>query len=238
MDSAMDAVVLDRDHAHEASGVVVVIDVLRAFTTGSLAASNGVPTIHLVADPADAFALRDAHPDVLLMGEEGGLPIDGFDLSNSPVELIASDVRGRELVHRTSSGTRAAVAAFAGADRLYCASLLSAVATAQAIGEDTPTYVVSGRSAERAAFDDGDDDLAVAEHIEALRLGRTPPADTSHRIITSPAAARLREIGVAEADIRCAATPVHGPTLVAARDDRGLRLTPVLPTWQPAAGAR
>ena len=136
------------------------------------------------------------------------------------------------------AGAPAAVAAFAGADRLYCASLLSAVATAQAIGEDTPTYVVSGRSAERAAFDDGDDDLAVAEHIEALRLGRTPPADTSHRIITSPAAARLREIGVAEADIRCAATPVHGPTLVAARDDRGLRLTPVLPTWQPAAGAR
>ena len=222
---------VNRDSATTAEGVVVVVDVLRAFTTASIAAAGGARRFFLVSDIDEAFALRDIRPSALLMGEDGGFPIAGFDLSNSPVEVFGANVSGREIIHRSSSGTRAAVDALQGASRLYCASFISAVATAQAIGTVRPTYVISGNSIERSAFDNGDDDLAVAEHIESIRTCAPQKSDVVERIIFSPAAERLRSDGIAEHDIRACASRIHGPALVASFENGVLRLDPVEPRW-------
>ena len=112
---------------------------------------------------------------------------------------------------------------------MYCASLVSAAATAQAIGAERPTYIISGSSSERAAFDDGDDDLAVSEHIESLRATGSSEVQVSERILASKAATRLRLDGIDEADIRLSAAHLHGPTLVASLADGVISLEPVPP---------
>jgi 2-phosphosulfolactate phosphatase len=152
-------------------GAVVVVDVIRAFSTAAAALAAGAREIHLVDSVDEALAFKAEHPAALAMGEDHGRMPDGFDLPNSPVLVSAADIAGRELVQRTSAGTRGVVAARS-ATRLWCASLVCATATARAVrdsGLGDPTYVITGRHAD--APDSGDDDRTTAEFIERLRLG-------------------------------------------------------------------
>jgi 2-phosphosulfolactate phosphatase len=155
--------------AERATGTVVVIDVVRAFTTAAYAFAAGAREIVLTESVEAAFALRerfrgaslagDGDCDVLLMGENGGIPIEGFDLGNSPVALAAShlDVRGRRLVQRTR------------ADALLAASLVVGRATARylrRLGSEQVTFVITGTHGRGPL--DGDEDAAGADYIQAL----------------------------------------------------------------------
>jgi 2-phosphosulfolactate phosphatase len=78
---------VDLDGA-EPDEVVVVVDVLRAFTTVPWLLHRGVARVVAGDTPERAVALRDQHlPDALLAGEIGGEPIAGFDLGNSPTAV-------------------------------------------------------------------------------------------------------------------------------------------------------
>ena len=118
--------------AHEATGAVVVVDVLRAFSTAAYALASGAREIYLVGGVAEALAFKAAHPGTLAMGEEHGRRPAGYDFANSPADLAEADVAGRTIVQRTSAGTQGVVAALA-AERLWCAALVTASATARAV---------------------------------------------------------------------------------------------------------
>src|SRR6185312_1572762 len=93
-----------------ARGVVVVIDVLRAFTVSAYALARGARELLLVRGVEEALTLRDeTHPDALLAGEVGGRLIPGFDLNNSPARMQSADVRDRLIIQRTGAGTQGAV---------------------------------------------------------------------------------------------------------------------------------
>jgi 2-phosphosulfolactate phosphatase len=51
------------DTCAQATGTVVVIDVLRAFTTAAYAFAAGAADITLVGATEEAFALRERNPD-------------------------------------------------------------------------------------------------------------------------------------------------------------------------------
>src|SRR6266508_6970461 len=89
-----------------AIGAVVVIDVIRAFTTAAFAFAAGAREIVLTSAVEEALALRAHFPGALVMGEVDGLPVEGFDFSNSPAELIGRDLGGRRMIQRTSAGTQ------------------------------------------------------------------------------------------------------------------------------------
>ena len=169
-------------------GAVVVIDVLRAFTTAAYALAGGAREIWLVETVEEALAFKDARPGALAMGEDGGRRPAGFDLSNSPVQVAraGADLRGKVIVQRTGAGTRGAVAAVA-ADRLWAASLVCASATARAVdgaGLGPPTYVITGRFPDVEGS--GDDDLEAAKLIERARLGQPLDGEaTAARIAAS-----------------------------------------------------
>ena len=116
----------------DVAGAVVAVDVIRAFTTAAYAFAAGALHIFLVDSVVEAMSMKNVDPDVFVMGEDHGRRPDGFDLSNSPVEVAAADLDGRVLVQRTSAGTRGVVAARS-ATRLWCASLVCASATAAAV---------------------------------------------------------------------------------------------------------
>ena len=183
-------------------GAVVAVDVLRAFTTAAYAFGAGARHIVLVDSIAEALAFKAEHPDALAMGEHRGRRVNGFDFSNSPVEVAAADLVDRVLVQRTSSGTRGVVAARS-ATRLWCASLVCASATACAVrlsGLGDPTYVITGRNVgERAAI--AADDVATAQLIERARLGIELDADrTSQFVAASEEAKRTLAHGPGDAN--------------------------------------
>src|SRR4026209_1487807 len=95
----------------DVEGAVVVVDVIRAFTTAAYAFGGGARHIYLVDSVTEALVMKGADPDVLVMGEDRGRRPLEFDFSNSPVEVAAADLHGRVLVQRTSAGTRGVVAA-------------------------------------------------------------------------------------------------------------------------------
>lgn len=197
---------LTRDEAARARGTVVVIDVLRAFTTAAVVLDRGASAVVLVSDVDEALRLRGSDPSLLLMGERDGAPIAGFDLSNSPSEALTADVAGRRIVHRTTAGTRGVVAA-QGAQRRVAASFVCAGATVRLLRRWRPsalTFVVTGAHSGR----DGDEDRALADHLLARLDGDDDATPYLQRV--RAAAARLGfgsserpELAQADVDIAC-----------------------------------
>ncbi len=173
-------------------GAVVVIDVLRAFTTAAYAFAAGVAEIVLVETIEDARALRERWPEVLLVGEDGGYPIAGFDLCNSPFEVTERRFDGARMILRTTAGTRSVVRARRAAD-ILAASMVCAEATVQHLLHMAPAHVdlvLSGRDRPIG----GADDLACADYLAARLRGERPPAATFvRRVRESEAATRFLE---------------------------------------------
>jgi 2-phosphosulfolactate phosphatase len=155
------------DDCAAARGAVVVIDVIRAFTTAAYAFAAGAREIVLVSSVDEALALRDRRPGSRVMGEVGGFPPPGFDYGNSPSAFVEADLDGVVLIHRTSAGTQGVVRS-AHAQWLYVASFVNAAATVRALRRIAPpsvTLVSTGAEGE---------DEACARHLEALLTGATP----------------------------------------------------------------
>jgi 2-phosphosulfolactate phosphatase len=166
----MSARLLPASQAAEALGAVVVVDVLRAFTTAAYAFAAGAERIWLVRSIDEALTVKSRRPRTLAMGEDHGRRVLGFDFSNSPVELAAADLSGYDVVQRTSAGTRGVVDA-ASAERRWCGSLVCASATAAAVvnsGLGVPTYVITGWRDDQHR---GEDDVETARLIERIRVG-------------------------------------------------------------------
>lgn len=137
-------------------GLVCVIDVIRAFTTAAYAFGAGAERIILAKSKEEAFELKKENPDFLLMGEYGGLIIDGFDFGNSPVDISKVDLTGKTLVHKTTYGTDGIKNNFQ-ADELIAASFPNAEATYNYIknsGCEHVSFIVTNsyKSAEDVAF--------------------------------------------------------------------------------------
>ena len=92
-----------------AGGTVVVIDVLRASTTIAYALDAGAKQIIPCLEVADARAVAEQFPadEIILGGEREGLPIEGFQLGNSPEEYTPERVGGKTVIFTTTNGTRA-----------------------------------------------------------------------------------------------------------------------------------
>jgi 2-phosphosulfolactate phosphatase len=89
---------------YPADYAIVAIDVIRATTTAITAAAAGrrcfpVPTLEA------ALALARMIDDPLLIGEQQGFLPAGFDLNNSPSELLARDDIERPAILLSSTGT-------------------------------------------------------------------------------------------------------------------------------------
>jgi len=128
----------------KSGGVVVVVDVYRAFTCTSLLFSFGVKRSILVATPEEAVALKERDPCLLLIGEVDGKPIEGFDLGNSPSQILRlgpEHFLGRTVVQRTSAGVQGVLMAMERAEEVLLGSYTTAKATTQYISSKAPPVV-------------------------------------------------------------------------------------------------
>src|SRR6185295_5726914 len=103
------------------AATAVVIDVLRATSTITLALASGYERVLVAGSIDEASALRT--PQRTLAGEVGCARAPGFDLGNSPEETASP--RTPELVLATTNGAPAIVASAEVADKVIAASLLN-----------------------------------------------------------------------------------------------------------------
>ncbi len=167
--------------AQSAEGVVVIIDVYRAFTTEAIAFQKGVEKIVLVAEIAEALKLRDQGVGDLCVGEVEGKRPEGFDYNNSPHELSQADLEGKVLIHSTRAGT-VGVTAAKNADVIYGGSLAVAQATVDAILKqkaEIVTLVAMGW----AGYERTDEDEQCALYLRNLLEGRKPDENSVRSLI-------------------------------------------------------
>ena len=157
---------------HTASDVVLIIDVLRAFSTAAYAFSRGAKEIHLVSTVEEALEMKSRIPNSKAMGEVGGLPPEGFDFGNSPTRILEHDLTGIILIQRTGAGTQGAVRSV-NADLMLATSFVVAKATMDYVIHLNPeevTFVITGGA-------DNAEDLACAEFLEKQFTGQEVKAE-------------------------------------------------------------
>jgi 2-phosphosulfolactate phosphatase len=133
--------------AEQARGIVVIIDVLRAFSCSALMFHYGIRDMALVKRPEDALAFRQRDPEYLVSGEVKGVKVDGFDLGNSPADIVARGerfFRGRRVAVRSSAGTQGVLAAAANAELVMLGSYMNAAATAAYIRDRAHVEALTG----------------------------------------------------------------------------------------------
>jgi len=155
-------------HADKAKGIVVVIDVLRAFTTTCYLFANGAKEIISVADLKEAYAIRRSHPSYLLIGERKGIkPLD-FDWGNSPAQLESVSFMGKTIILTTSAGTQGMHKAIH-ADEVITGAFVNAKAVASYIQKRKPNYVTFLCTNDKHS---DNEDVMCANYIAALLRGQ------------------------------------------------------------------
>lgn len=88
---------------------IVVVDVLRATSTMISALYNGCKEVIPVTEIEEAINMSKNYDkdSYLLCGERNAQPIEGFHLSNSPLEYKREIVEGKTILFTTTNGTRA-----------------------------------------------------------------------------------------------------------------------------------
>jgi 2-phosphosulfolactate phosphatase len=152
----------------------VVIDVLRATSTITLALASGYERVLVAGSVDEAKALRaDGR---VLAGEVGCARAPGFDLGNSPEETL--EPRGAELVLATTNGAPAIVGAAAVAGEVLAASMLNLAAVAEQIGDGDVLLVCAGTDG-RVSIED----VYLAGRLSALLEGpRTDAAQVAEAV--------------------------------------------------------
>ncbi|MBV6418199.1 MAG: 2-phosphosulfolactate phosphatase [Steroidobacteraceae bacterium] len=176
--------------ARAARGLAIVIDVFRAFSLAAHAYARGVTAIVPVAAIEDARALKQAHPDWLLLGERHARPLPGFDGGNSPAHLERFELAGRMLIHTTHSGTQGLTAA-TGADEVLTGALVNAAAIVRYIRARTPRVVTLVRMGQEAVARCEEDDLCAELLAARLRGGSPDVGGLRERLRRAPSAAKF-----------------------------------------------
>jgi 2-phosphosulfolactate phosphatase len=160
--------------AQQAEGVAVIIDVFRAFTSAAFMAHLGARGLVLLAEPADVLRLK-REEGYLAVGEVDGRRVAGFDLGNSPSEILAAGrerFAGRWVAQRTSAGVAGAVAAAHHADPVILGSYTTAAAAARYIRSLTPAIeTISLVDMGSAGLEVTPEDEACADYLEHLLAG-------------------------------------------------------------------
>ena len=160
--------------AHQAEGVAIIIDVLRAFTSAAYMMYLGATHIVLLEEPQAVLQLK-RETGCLAVGEVDGRPVTGFDLGNSPSAILAAGrdlFAGRMVAQRTSAGVTGAVAASRQADQVLLAGYVTAAATARYVQRLAPpprtvSLVAMGSAGRKRT----PDDERCADYLEHLLTG-------------------------------------------------------------------
>jgi 2-phosphosulfolactate phosphatase len=159
--------------ARQQKAVAVVVDALRASATITILLQRGASEVLVVKEVNEAYAYRRAHPDALLVGERGGVKVEGFDFGNSPTEIRCADVVGKRVVFTSTTGAQRLVDCL-GASGIVVGTTINASAVAcqvaaMAVAEKVPIVIIPAGLATDASVVAEEDWLGAT--AVAARLG-------------------------------------------------------------------
>lgn len=166
-------------------GAVIVVDVIRAFTTACHLIAMGAASLTCAATLESARAAASRQQGTLLVGEDiTGVPSD-FSAGNSPYAVGALDVRGRPIVLVTSKGTRALVAQPPGVE-LFAGAVVNLSATIEAVrgySASVVEFVATGSTLEDDAYIYAARRAMGGESVDADALKRAVVRGAEQRIL-------------------------------------------------------
>lgn len=177
------------DGAKTARGLTVIIDVFRAFSFEAYCLHLGAEKIIPIGDVNDAYRLKEENPDMILAGERHGKILPGFDVGNSPYDVLGLDLKGKIIVHTTSAGTQGIVNA-KDADEIIGGSLLCAKAISEYIKNSsyqTVSLVCMGLEAK----EETEEDTLCANYIKNLVLGLDTDLEKEIEIVRQTSGAKF-----------------------------------------------
>jgi 2-phosphosulfolactate phosphatase len=128
---------------------VIVLDVLRASSTITVALNNGAREIIPVANIESAVKISGSlFGEVTLRGgERNGKTIEGFNLGNSPLEYSETAVKGKSIIYCTTNGS-VAMAKSRYARALAVGSFINLTATTDFIRNENKDFlfICAGRA--------------------------------------------------------------------------------------------
>ena len=163
--------------------IAVVIDVLRATSVITTALNNKaqcVIPVKTIEEAQNLYASCDASK-TLLGGERNALKIEGFDLSNSPLEYKKHTVEGKTIIFTTTNGTNA-IDNVKGAKEVILACFRNAQAVVDYVakfGKDIS--IVCAGTEGRFSLDDG---LCAGMLIELLKQQTAVETDDLGLLVT------------------------------------------------------
>ena len=165
--------------ARQAEGLVVIIDVFRAFSLECWLFAMGAREIRPVGAVENALAWRTRDPEAVLIGERHGRKLDGFDFGNSPSTVDPEIIREKRIIHTTSAGTQGVTGAVR-AQEILTGSFVNAKAVAEYILQKNPdvvTLVCMGKEGLAPA----EEDELCALYLQSLLTG-SPMPDIDDRL--------------------------------------------------------
>ncbi len=159
--------------AKQAEGLTVIIDVFRAFSMECWLYASGAEEIRPVGGIEDLFAWKEKDPDCILVGERQGKKIDGCDLGNSPSSIDPEMIRGKRVIHSSSSGTQGIVNAVH-AEEIITGSFVNAKAVAAYIRAKSPEKV-SLICMGKAGLEPAEEDELCGAWLKSLLTGQEIP---------------------------------------------------------------
>lgn len=163
--------------ARKAEGLAVIIDVFRAFSVECYAYDAGAVQIIATAEVEEAFRLKQQYPNSVLVGERDEKKIEGFDLGNSPTEILKTNLTGRTIIHTTTAGTQGLINA-GKAGIVITGSFVNASAIVKYIRQLDPEIVYLVAMGYRASVT-SEEDILCAELIRERLLGINTISDTT-----------------------------------------------------------
>ncbi len=159
-----------------ARGLIVVIDVFRAFSTACYYFEQNIVKALAVSDLAEAYKLKEHHSDYIFIGERGGIKLAGFDYGNSPYLISLADLHGKTLVHTTSAGTQGLLKALQLSETVITGSFLNAGAIVDYVRKnrfDDVSLVAMGHAGTTPTAEDTN----CALYLQELLQGNEPEAE-------------------------------------------------------------
>jgi 2-phosphosulfolactate phosphatase len=159
---------------------IAAVDVIRATTMAVTAVAMG-QECYAAGCVEEAFVLAKSLDNPLLAGEIGGTMPDGFEMSNSPAELVIRGEIHRPLILLSSSGTRLLHEASKCA-HVYLACLRNYSAVARYMAKRHASIALIGAGS-RGQFREEDQLCCAWMGRTLLELGFTPENEATENLV-------------------------------------------------------
>lgn len=155
--------------AAQAEGLVVIIDVFRAFSTACVIVEQAPKEYLLLSESRTARRLLPTAEEPFLVGKTELGETLVYDISNSPTRASQHKLTGRTVLHRTGAGARGILHAV-NAEEILAGSLVNAQATAHYILQREPE-VLSLVAMGHEGGPPSEEDELCARYLHALLRG-------------------------------------------------------------------